>query len=89
MGAHTDGNLILIKVHEDIPVADQAPEEAEIEIFSIKDYVEVEVLGAYAEIPAGGEVNWSTVWYLRELPSDIEATAGNAALVEFVERVIQ
>ena len=87
--AHTDGNLVLIKVHEDIPVADQAPEEAEIEIFSIADYVEVEVLGAYAEIPAGGEVSWSTTWYLRELPSDIEATAGNAALVEFVESVIQ
>jgi hypothetical protein len=87
--AHTDGTLVLIKVHEDIPVADQAPNEAEIEIFSIEDYVEVEVLGAYAEIPAGGEISWSTTWYLRELPADLEATAGNAALIAFVESVIR
>jgi hypothetical protein len=87
--AHTDGNLILIKVHENIPVAIKAPNEAEIEIFSIDKYVEVEVLGAYAEIPAGGEVSWSTTWYLRELPTDMEATAGNAALVAFVQSVIQ
>ncbi|HSR87938.1 MAG TPA: DUF4380 domain-containing protein [Pontiella sp.] len=87
--AHTDGKLVLIKVHEDIPVAEQAPDEAEIEIFSIGDYVEVEVLGAYTEIPAGGEVSWSTSWYLRELPQGMEATAGNKALVEFVERVIR
>lgn len=87
--AHTDGNLVLIKVHEDIPVAEQAPNEAEIEIFSIENYVEVEVLGAYTEIPAGGEISWSTTWYLRELPDDMEATAGNAALVAFVESVIQ
>lgn len=87
--AHTDGKLILIKVHEDIPPALQAPNEAEIEIFSIANYVEVEVLGAYAEIPAGGEVSWSTTWYLRELPTGMEATAGNAALVAFVQSVIQ
>ena len=87
--AHTDGNLVLIKVHEDVPVAHQAPGEAEIEIFSIEKYVEVEVLGAYTEIPAGGEISWSTTWYLRELPDGMEATAGNPALVAFVERVIR
>jgi hypothetical protein len=87
--AHTDGKLLLIKVHEDVPVADQAPGEAEVEIFSIGDYVEVEALGPYGEIPAGGEVSWSTTWYLRELPEGMEATAGNDALVEFVESVIR
>jgi hypothetical protein len=32
---------------------------------------------------------WNTTWFVRKLPSDITATVGNQALVDWVRGVIQ
>jgi hypothetical protein len=34
-------------------------------------------------------VPWTVTWYLKRLPADITATAGNAALVQFVRDTIR
>ena len=64
----------------------EAPGEKEVELYAKADhiYVEFEQQGDYQTIPAGGTVVWTMHWMLRDLPSDIDATPGNADLATWV-----
>ena len=89
----TPQNLLLVKTFPDVQAAQFAPREAEIEIYASNNatgrYVEVENQGAHADIAPGQTLSWSVRWYLRALPASVTATAGNAALVQFVQQTIQ
>jgi len=91
----TPQNALLIKTFPDIAPSQAAAGEAEIEIYAKSNaaaahsYVEVENQGAYAEIPAGGSLDWTVRWYLRSVPESISSTPGNAELVRFVTEVIK
>jgi len=86
--ASTDGDIILVKKFPDIPASDAAPGEAEIELYTNGNYVEVEQQGAFTEIPAGGERTWQVTWYLREIPDDVDVSEGSASLLAFVESLL-
>ncbi len=79
-------DLVFIKTFDDIPIAEQATGEAEIEIFinGKFDYVEIEQQGRYALPAVGGTASWRVNWLLRRLPADVTASVGNAGLVSWV-----
>jgi hypothetical protein len=89
--AHAAGDWVVVKKFTDTPAAMAAPNEAEIEIFlsAEADYMEVEQQGAYAAVPMGGTVDWTVTWFVRRLPEGVMPTAGNQALVDFVEGLVQ
>lgn len=79
--AHTDGELVMVICFEKIPSNAAAPGEQQIEIYDGGSYVEVEVLGAYQAIPAGGTLDWNHRWFLREMPAGSVMEPGNMQLV--------
>jgi hypothetical protein len=91
--AHVDlaRSLVLVKTFPEIPRAQQAPGEAEIEIYAnpAHTYVEVEQQGVYGAIPPGEARSWTVEWYLARLPPSIEPAVGAKDLVRFVKDLIR
>jgi hypothetical protein len=89
--AHAGSGTLLVKTFEVVPRAEQAPGEAQIEIYAspAHTYVEVEVQGAYRTIAPGAVLAWRVVWLVRKLPAGIVPAAGNAALLAFVRGVVE
>jgi len=89
--AQVNQDLILVKQFPDVPAGKAAPTEAEIEIYSApaKNYIEIEQQGIYTELPPGASTTWDVTWYLRKLPNNIKAEPGNAALVDFVRKLVK
>jgi uncharacterized protein DUF4380 len=88
--AYVYRDLVFIKSFEQIAAADQAPGEAEIEIFvsGSHAYVEIEQQGRYA-LPASGEASrWRVAWLLRRLPPELAARRGDAGLVNWVRALV-
>jgi hypothetical protein len=86
--AYAYRDLVFIKLFDDVPPAEQAAGEAEIEVFinGSYDYVEVEQQGRYASLPVGGSSSWRVAWLLRRRPASVPATLGSAALVTWVRQ---
>jgi hypothetical protein len=89
--AHVAEGLVFIKRYVDVPPAMQAPGEGDDELYTnlLHTYIELEIQGAYAPLAPQASVAWVVTWYLKRLPVDIAATAGNAALVQFVRDTIR
>jgi hypothetical protein len=89
--AHVEGDLVLIKAFPDVAPEQQAPKEAEIEIFvdGAGKFVEVEQQGPYVELQPGQSSEWVVTWYLRHLPKNVVAEPGSAPLVDFIRRTIR
>lgn len=89
--AYVLGDRILIKQFQDQPASAAAPSEAEVELYvnPAHDYIEVENQGAYASIAPGATTTWRVVWYVRKLPTGLQATVGNADLVAFVTKTLE
>ncbi len=87
--AQVNGCYILIKSFEDVPLAFNAPEEGEIELYTNPDksYIEIEQQGAYREVKPGEKYAWEVKWILRRLPESIKAEAGNPELVSYVRNL--
>lgn len=84
--AHLDGDLAFIKLFEDVSADEQAPGEAEIEVFvsGDYDYVEIEQQGRYESVPAGGSSRWRVSWLLRRTPPGLDTSLGSEGLVSWV-----
>lgn len=90
--AHVDPNgVLLLETFPDLPASQAAPGEGEIEIYADpqRRYEEIEHQGAYGSIAAGDSTAWTTRWHLRRLPSGIARTAGDPALMAFVEALVR
>jgi hypothetical protein len=88
--AHVAGDVILVKTFGDLAPEMAAPGEAEIEIFADGQgrYVEIEEQGAYQPLPQGQTLTWPVTWIVRPLPAGLDATAGSADLVAFVQSLV-
>jgi hypothetical protein len=88
--AYVDGDQVLIKTFEDVPRAEQAPGESEVEVFVSGDfgYVEIEQQGRFATLAPGAASSWRVDWYLRRRPPELEARVGNADLVRWAREQI-
>jgi hypothetical protein len=90
--AHVEGELLLVQAFPDLPSGAAAAGEAEIELYADPShtYIEIEPQGRIQTIARGmSSEPWTVRWWLRRLPTGIEAKLGNAALVAFVESLIQ
>lgn len=86
--AHIDigRRMLLIKTFPEIDPRQQAPGEAEIELYAdlAHTYVEVEQQGAFRALGPGERTNWTVTWRLRRLPAGLEAAVGNKDLLALV-----
>ena len=64
--AFSANGLLFIKVFDNIDAAQAAPGEAEIQLYANpgKTFVEIEEQGPYTTLQPGGELSWTTRWYL-------------------------
>lgn len=85
--AHADGDLLLIKTFPDIGPEQSPTGEAEIEVFAVPQYVEVENQGAVKTLAPGASMNWTVRWYARKLAAP--AVVGSADLVAYVQNQIK
>jgi hypothetical protein len=92
--AHADDGAVLVKVFDDVAVAEQAPGEGEIEIYVHanpdlgKRYMELEIQGPYRTLPARGASTWKAKWYLKRYPAGARAAVFDTELVDYVERLV-
>jgi hypothetical protein len=86
-----NNGVILIKRWDDVPLEKNAPGEGEVEIYANPDksYIEIEPQGPYTILAPGASSAWEVKWYLRNLPPDIKAEAGNKNLVDFVRNTVK
>jgi hypothetical protein len=76
----TPTHLLYLVSYPDIQAADAAPGEAEVEVFTNGDYVEIENQGAFTTIAPGAALTWTVRWKLRRVPGSTTVAAGNAGL---------
>ncbi len=88
--AHVAGRVVLVKKFSDVPPGQAAPGEAEIEIFVDGQgrYVELEEQGVYQTLRSGQTSTWPVTWIVRALPDGLDASAGSADLVSFVQSLV-
>jgi hypothetical protein len=90
--AHLDiaRGMLLIKTFPAIAAAEQAPGEAQLEVYADPEhtYVELEQQGPYRTLEPGEKMDWTVVWRLRRLPAAIAAKAGNRDLLALVRAMI-
>ena len=88
--AHVNENIIFVKTFPDIALEQAAPSEAELEIYTnpAKTYMEIEQQGAYEELQPSASLSWQVTWYMRKLPANIKAEAGNPGLVAYVRKLV-
>jgi hypothetical protein len=88
--AHAAAGLLFIKSYGDVPTAKLAPNEGDTELYTnaVHTYIELEDQGAYGDIAVGASSSWKVTWFLKKLPPGVDATVGNAALVQLVRDTI-
>lgn len=90
--AHVAGDLLFLKKFADVPLASQAPGEADVEIFAQTaadgGYIEMENQGAYAPIAPGASSTYTVTWVVRKLPANVTVSVGSASLLAFVDSLL-
>jgi hypothetical protein len=84
----TPSRLLYVASFGDVQPSDAAPGEAEIEIFTNLDYVEIEGQGSFMAIAPGASVTWTVRWKLRRVPAGVTVEAGDTKLAAFVAGVL-
>ena len=86
--AFANGKLLFIKKFQDLKAGEEAPAEAEIQIYANpgKTFVEVEEQGPYTTLEDGASVSWTVRWYL--LPYD-GALTPSKALLKKARRIVR
>jgi len=84
----TPDRLLYVMAYPDIQPADAAPGEAEVEIFTNGDYVEIEGQGPLTTVAAGQTLTWTVRWKLRRVPGGTTVAAGSAALASFASATL-
>lgn len=93
--AQVNENFILVKKFPDVPFEQIAPNEGEVEWFASglsstsTGYVEIEHQGVYEELKPGDSTTWEVIWFLRELPKNMQSKAGNKALADYSRQLIK
>jgi len=91
--AEVNDGVMLVKQFPDYPKSAAAPKEGEVELYASPvspghSYVEVEHQGAYKTLAPGESLDWKMTWFLRRLPAGMTAEVGNAALVDYVRKLV-
>jgi len=84
--AHLDGDVLFLKTFPEVPRAQQAPTEAQVEIYVDHTglFVEVEQQGAYVPLEPRESSAWTTRWQLLRAPQGMSLEPGSADLLAWV-----
>ena len=83
----TPDRLLLVTAAADIQPSDAATGEAEIEVFTNHDYVEIEEQGALQILAPTAAMTWTVRWKLRRVPGGTAIAPGDA-LATFTSSVL-
>jgi hypothetical protein len=98
--AATDGHNLFVLKWADVPTAQQAPGEGEVELYDgVADathptgYTEIEVQGPYTRLAAGdaqpgNSLTWSITWYIVPMPAGASGAVGNQGLLDAVQAIV-
>jgi hypothetical protein len=84
----TPDRLLYLVSYPDIQPAQAASGEAEIEVFTGGDYVEIEAQGALTMVGPGEALTWTVRWKLRPVPGGTTVAAGNEDLASLARTTI-
>ncbi|HET6281275.1 MAG TPA: DUF4380 domain-containing protein [Polyangia bacterium] len=89
--AHADQGAVFIKKFADLPSAQIAPNEGDVELYTnrVHTYIEMENQGPYVSIAPTSSTAWTVTWFLKRLPAGANIVAGDPALAEFVRSTIR
>jgi len=76
----TPDRLLAVVSYPDLDPAAAAPGEAEVEVYTDGEYVEIEQQGALVTLAPGGMSVWTVRWKLRRVPGGTAIAAGSADL---------
>ena len=85
-----DDRIIFVKKFDDVASTASAPGEKDVELYytSSTTFIELENQSAYTNIAVDDSVDWTMTWYLRHLPSGINAQVGNTGLVDYARSIV-
>ena len=90
--AHVDlpRRMLFLKTFAEVDASEQAPGQAQLEIYADPGhtYVEVEQQDAYRAIEPGARVQWTVTWRLRRIPVGVDIVAGNKSLLALVRHLV-
>lgn len=84
--AWVDGRTLLVKRFTDIEEKQQAPNEAELQIYiSPRGYMELEAQSAFDVIQPQESLSFSTEWQVLTLPAHIDVSVDSPSLLTFLQ----
>lgn len=85
--AYCANGLVLLKTFPDLLPGDEAPGEAEIQVYVNrgKSYIELESQGAYVTLTPGSQLSWTVRWQL--FPVDEESQLPEKLIKKVLERL--
>jgi len=86
--AHVDGDLLFVKTWTPVATADIALDHGEVELYLGDGFIELEVQGPLAAIPAAGSSTFNVRWTVRTLPVGTDVSVGSAALLAAVDALV-
>ncbi len=84
--AYVLNGYAFLKFFDDVPAANLAPGEGDVEIYPGSGYLELEPQGAYSAIAANASTDWTVRWRVVAIPSTVTVGVGSTTLIEFVEQ---
>lgn len=86
--AWVDGRDLFIKRYADLRKEQQAPTEAETQLYiSPRGYMELEAQGAYQDIAVGESISFETEWQWLRLPQDVVVDVDSPSLMTYLQSV--
>lgn len=88
--AHFTDGLMLLKTFSDVAPFEQAPGEAEIELYSDASgsYIELEQQGRFEQLAVETPLRYAVTWQLRPVPAAVPVRLGEGKLLDFIERYL-
>ena len=85
-----DNSTLFIKKFHDVHYDSVPTGHKEIELWLNGDhaYIELENLGKYVTIAPGDSISYEVKWYVRQIPDNIDISAGSNELVNYVSCII-
>jgi hypothetical protein len=84
--AYATGGALFLKKFAQQPTSALAPSEGATDIYPGTGFLEVEALGPYTSIAAGGSLAWSIQWRVDKIPSSVTVSPGSSTLAAFARQ---
>ena len=84
--AYALNGYLFVKIFADVPAANLAPAEGDVEIYPGSGYLELEPQGPYGAVAANATVDWTVQWRVVAIPSTVTVAVGSTTLVELAQQ---